>query len=159
MFGSVKYGANAYAKVGVETGVTTASPLKLIVMLYDGALISIASALPLMKAGKIAEKGQAISKAILIIDSGLRTCLDKKAGGEIAQNLDALYIYMTTRLFEANLKNQPELLEEVYSLLLDLKSAWEAINESEKRVENASPLPPARVYDSLSPRTSSLVRA
>ncbi len=89
-------------------------------------------ALQHMKAGDIEKKGLAISKAIMIIDSGLRASLDKKVGGEIAENLDALYAYMSQRLMMANLKNQPEILEEVHSLLKDLKSAWDAIGPAHK---------------------------
>lgn len=161
MFGSVKYGANAYAKVGVETGVVAASPHKLIVMLYEGALVATSSALTHMKSGNIAEKGRAVSKAILIIDSGLRASLDKNAGGDIAVNLDALYEYMSGRLLQANMNNQPELLEEVYALLLDLKSAWEAIANTGIPAANSEPITssPMQAYDPLTPRTSSLARA
>lgn len=127
MFGSMQRGVNAYAKVGLETGVESASPHKLIVMLYDGALVSVLSALTHMKAGNIAAKGTAISKAITIIDNGLRAALDKKAGGEIAAGLESLYEYMSARLLQANLNNQPELLEEVHKLLSDLREAWNAI--------------------------------
>src|SRR6202008_3899603 len=109
MFGSKQSGVNAYAKVGIETGVTSASPHKLIVMLFDGALVAVNSAIMHMKAGNIPDKGAAISKAILIIDSGLRASLDKKAGGEIAEGLDALYEYMGARLLQANLKNQVDI--------------------------------------------------
>ena len=127
MFGSPQRGVNAYAKVGIETGVTSASPHKLIVMLFDGALVSLAGAMNHMKAGNIAEKGAAISKTIMIIDSGLRAALDKKAGGEIAEGLDALYEYMGSRLLQANLKNDLTILEEVQRLLGELRSAWNAI--------------------------------
>jgi flagellar protein FliS len=120
-------GVNAYAKVGLETSVGAASPHKLIVMLYDGALVAVLSALTNMKAGQVAAKGAAISKAITIIDNGLRAALDKKAGGEIAEGLDALYEYMSARLLQANLNNQPEVLEEVHKLLSDLRDAWNAI--------------------------------
>lgn len=127
MFGSTKNGVSAYAKVGVETGVTSASPHKLIVMLFEGAMVAVSIGIQQMKMGNIQAKGQAISKAILIIDSGLRASLDKKAGGEIAESLDSLYEYMGNRLLMANLKNQPEILEEVHRLLGDLKGAWDAI--------------------------------
>src|SRR5689334_14605377 len=103
MFGTTQRGVNAYAKVGLETGVTAASPHKLIVMLYDGALAAIMTGITQMKAGNVQEKGKAISKAIQIIDNGLRASLDKEVGGEIAQNLDALYDYMSRRLLEANI--------------------------------------------------------
>jgi flagellar protein FliS len=129
MFGTMQRGVNAYAKVGLETTVVSATPHKLIVMLFDGALVSVLSALTNMKAGAIAEKGAAISKAIDIINNGLRASLDKSAGGEIASSLDALYLYMSERLLLANLKNAPEMLEEVHGLLADLRQAWCAIGD------------------------------
>ena len=129
MFGSMQRGVNAYAKVGMETSVISASPHKLIVMLYDGALVAIKSAASHMSAGRIAEKGLAISKALDIINNGLRASLDKKAGGEIAANLDALYVYMTERLLTASLQNKTALLEEVQTLVLDLRDAWLQIGE------------------------------
>ncbi len=124
MFGSPARGASAYANVGIETGVAAATPHKLIVMLFDGAMAAVTSAQAHMLAQNIAAKGQAISKAIMIIDSGLRASLDKKVGGQIAISLDSLYEYMSNRLLMANLKNQPDILEEVHRLLADLKSAW-----------------------------------
>jgi flagellar protein FliS len=130
MFGSRQTGVSAYAKVGMETGVVAASPHKLIVMLFDGALVAIGTALASMRAGNVGEKGKSISKAIMIIDSGLRAALDKKAGGEIAEGLDALYEYMSARLLQANLKNEPEILEEVQRLLTELRDAWNAIAET-----------------------------
>lgn len=129
MFGSMQRGVNAYAKVGLETSVISASPHKLIVMLYDGALAAIKSAASHMAAGHIVEKGAAISKALDIINNGLRASLDKKAGGEIASNLDSLYVYMTERLLTANLQNKTSLLDEVQTLLVDLRDAWNQIGE------------------------------
>lgn len=143
MFGSTQKGVNAYAKVGIETGVAAASPHKLIVMLYEGALVAISMALQHMKTGNIAAKGQSISKAMLIIDSGLRASLDKKAGGEIAESLDSLYEYMGNRLLQANLKNQPEILEEVHRLLSELKSAWDAIGDTAQPKAAAIPSRPS----------------
>jgi len=128
MFGSMQRGVNAYAKVGLETGVSAASPHKLIVMLYDGALVSILNAIANLKSGNVAAKGAAISKAINIVDNGLRAALDKKVGGEIAQNLDALYEYISARLLKANLDNDPAILDEAHALLTDLRDAWNAID-------------------------------
>ena len=129
MFGSMQRGVNAYAKVGLETSVISASPHKLIVMLYDGALAAIKSAASHMAAGNIPEKGAAISKALDIINNGLRASLDKKAGGEIASNLESLYVYMSHRLLTANLENKLSMLDEVQSLLADLRDAWTQIGE------------------------------
>ncbi len=154
MFGSSNKGANAYAKVGLETGVVASSPHKLIVMLFDGALVALRAAAAHMRAGEIASKGMAISKAIMIIENGLRASLDKDAGGQIAASLDALYDYMGRRLLEANIKNQPELLEEVIVLLADLKGAWDAIGTTVNPVAAANAPRPA-AYDSLAPRMAS----
>lgn len=164
MFGSMQSGANAYAKVGIETGVVAASPHKLIVMLFDGAMVAVANAIQSMRAGDIPAKGRSISKAMLIIDSGLRASLDKNVGGEIAEGLDSLYEYMSNRLLMANLKNQPELLDEVYKLLGDLRSAWDAIRDTPKPAVPAAAAPSASAakgaaYDKLSPRQSTFASA
>ncbi len=127
MFGSHRNAAKAYSNVSLETGVTTASPHQLITMLLDGALVAIVTAKHHMEKSEITEKGQSISKAILIIDSGLRAGLNFEVGGEISQNLNALYIYMSEQLMQANLKNDPAILDEVYRLLSEIKSAWVAI--------------------------------
>ena len=127
MFSSSGKAAQAYARVGVETGVVAASPHKLIVMLFDGALLAITNARQQMAAGQVAEKGTSISRAIDIVSCGLRASLDKSAGGELAENLDALYGYMISRLLHANLQNDRQALEEVGNLLNDIRSAWQQI--------------------------------
>ena len=75
----------------------------------------------------IAAKGQSISKAIMIIESGLKISLDVKAGGELGTRLAALYDYMCDRLLRANLHNRTEILEEVSRLLTELRDAWAQI--------------------------------
>lgn len=158
MFGSTQNGANAYAKVGIETGVNGANPHQLIAMLFDGALIAVSTALLNMNSGNIAEKGQAVSRAIMIIESGLRASLNKDAGGTIAVNLDALYEYMSNRLLLANMHNQPEMLEEVHRLLLELKEAWAGIDKAKPVLQEAD-LPQVPARDPLAPQTSKLVKA
>jgi flagellar protein FliS len=124
MFGSSGNGAKAYASVSIETGVAMASPHHLVVMLFDGALLSIAIALKEMEAGNIAAKSKAISKAIAIVDEGLRASLNREAGGEIAQSLNALYEYIRNRLLQGNLKNNPAFITEAQRLLAELRGAW-----------------------------------
>jgi flagellar protein FliS len=159
MFGMSPKGANTYAKVGLETGVVASSPHQLIVMLFEGALVAVRAGQVHMKAGEIQKKGMAISKAILIIENGLRASLDKTAGGQIAESLDALYDYMGRRLLMANVSNQPEILEEVQTLLTDLKGAWDAIGATVKQAAAAPGAPQAAPYDSLAPRTASFMIA
>ena len=137
MFGTNRTGVSAYANVGIETGVAAASPHKLIVMLFDGAAVAIRSAIVHMNGGDIAAKGIAVSKAINIIENGLRASLDKNAGGAIAASLDSLYEYMTARLLQANLKNDATLLEEVQKLLTELREAWNAIGSPSAAAQGA----------------------
>ena|SRR5688500_1892467 len=138
MYSSSRCGANAYARVGLETGVLAASPHKLILMLFQGAHVALSSALAHMKSGQVTAKGEAISKAIAIINSGLQASLDIKAGGELAQQLNALYEYMARRLLQANVHNKPEYIEEVVHLLGELSEAWEAMGSSTQRVNSYS---------------------
>ncbi len=123
-----------YQQVGKKSAVEDASPHRLIQMLMEGALEKIAAAKRFMEQGAIQEKGAHISWAVSIID-GLRASLDKSAGGEIALNLEELYLYMMRRLTEANLKNEPAYLDEVTSLLIQIKSAWDAIAPEAERME------------------------
>ncbi len=140
MFGSNQRGVSGYAKIGAETGVLAATPAKLIVMLYDGAITSCHSAIGYMQQKDIEKKGAMLTKAIMIIETGLRSSLNKKAGGEIAESLDALYVYMSNRLTQANVRNQPELVKEVIRLLNELKSSWEAIDQNKATVTPESPV-------------------
>ena len=128
-----------YGQVGVVSGVEAANPHRLIHMLMDGALEKIAMAKGFMLRKDIAHKGSHISWAISIID-GLRASLDKEAGGEIAVNLDDLYDYMNRRLLRANIENNPDILDEVSSLLRSIKTAWEAIPAEARTPAAASSL-------------------
>jgi flagellar secretion chaperone FliS len=119
--------AKAYSMIGVETGVAAANPHSLILMLYDGALQAIADALRHLDARAVADKGRAVSRAISIIDEGLKGCLDRSAGGEIASHLGELYDYMCRRLLLASLKDDRRGFDEVARLLNELRGAWATI--------------------------------
>jgi flagellar protein FliS len=124
MFSPGHSGANAYARVGVETGVMGASPHRLIVMLYQGARQAISQARMHVQLGNVPARGEAIGKAIQIVESGLQQSLNVEGGGEIAERLDALYSYMARRLLEANIKQSEAMLVEVDGLLATLEEAW-----------------------------------
>jgi len=117
----------AYNTVGVESSVDSADPHKLILLLYQGALLAIASAKNQILRQEIAAKGASISHAIAIIERGLKGSLDVQRGGDLAKNLDDLYTYMTQRLLLANQRNDTALLDEVSRLLIELRTAWESI--------------------------------
>lgn len=121
--------AAAYARIGVQTNVATADPHQLILMLFDGALLSINSAAVALEAHDVPGKIKHITKAMEIIGMGLKTSLDLNAGGELAQRLDALYDYMTNRLVYANAFNTDVPLIEVAGLLRELRDAWSQISD------------------------------
>jgi len=123
----------AYSNIAIESKAHSSDPHKLILMLYQGALLSIASAKNQMLRKETSAKGQSISQAISIINDGLKASLDLKVGGELAVNLSDLYSYMIQRLLVANMKNDTEILDEVSSLLLELRGAWESIRQTEPR--------------------------
>lgn len=117
-----------YTKLGTETEVENASQHRLIQMLMEGALSRISKARVYLKNNQVQKKGELIGMAISII-GGLRDSLDHKAGADLALNLDNLYEYMSRRLLEANIKNDISMLDEVYSLLMEIKTAWDAIGQ------------------------------
>lgn len=124
---------DAYAQVNKYSGVTDASPHRLVQMLLDGALEKLAGVKYFLKRRELAKKGELIGQVIAII-GGLRSSLNIEAGGELAENLDRLYDYMERQLLQANLKNDESILDEVSSLLREIKAGWDAIRtEAEKQ--------------------------
>lgn len=119
--------ASAYRQIGVETGVADASPHQLVMMLFDGFNDAIAQARVAMHQGQVETKGRAIVRAARIVDEGLKAALNVKAGGKLADDLMALYAYVTMRLTQANLKNDTLALDECVALMEPLRSAWGAI--------------------------------
>jgi flagellar secretion chaperone FliS len=127
MYSAARHAVNAYSTVSTDIGVMTANPHKLVLMLFEGARLAVATAKLHMQREETAAKGEAISKAIAIIDQGLKASLDLNAGGDLAEKLHALYDYMISRLLIANLRNERKALDEVGGLLTELHGAWEAI--------------------------------
>lgn len=98
-------------------------------MLYDGALKAVAEAGAHLAAGRVAEKGAAVSRAISIVEQGLKASLDTSRGGSIATSLAELYDYMGRRLLLASMRNDASMLKEVAGLLRELSDAWSAIDQ------------------------------
>ena len=121
-----------YAQNSVETSLENATPHKLVSMLYKGALDRMNQAKGYIAAKNYAKKGEAISRAMAIISS-LRADLDFEKGGEVSQNLDALYEYMNRRLFEASRENSIEKVNEVINLLKPIAEAWEQMPDEFKK--------------------------
>lgn len=138
-----KSGARAYAMVATESGAMSATPHQLITMLFDGAKTAIIMARHHMLNKDLAAKGAAISKAINIVESGLKASLDADAAGaqgaELVGNLSALYDYIVQRLLFANLRNDPLLLDEADQLLASIGSAWLDISPDKPAVSFHAP--------------------
>ncbi len=132
------FGAKAYQNVAVQTAVATADPHRMTLLLYDGAIEAIRLAQAHMGTRRIAAKCEAIGKAVRIVEEGLRASVDRKAGGQLAERLNALYEYITMRLLQGNLRNDRKALEEAASLLQDLRSAWAQIGGTAPRAKNDS---------------------
>lgn len=119
--------ANAYQQIGLETATASATPHKLIEMLFDGFQDAVARARGAMQSRQIEAKGRAISHAARIVEEGLKAGLNLKDGGKIAADLDALYAYIGMRLTYANLHNDEAALDECVRLIEPVRSAWAEI--------------------------------
>ncbi|WPN48757.1 MULTISPECIES: flagellar export chaperone FliS [unclassified Pseudomonas] len=117
-----------YQKVNSHAQISEASPHRLIQMLLEGGLDRLAQAKGALARGDIAQKCLLITKAIDII-TGLRQGLDAEKAEDPAsiEQLDSLYEYMNARLVQANAGNDPQIIDEVVSLLVTVKSGWDAI--------------------------------
>ncbi len=125
-YASISNNISHYNEVDRVSGVSDADPHRLVQMLLEGALGKIAVVKGLMSRKEVAKKGEVISQAVSII-SGLRASLDLNAGGELATNLDNIYDYIERRLLKANMNNDVAILDEVSTLLHEIKSGWETI--------------------------------
>lgn len=125
----MKKAANAYKTVQVDAAILGASPHELIEKLLAKAIESVNEAKVHMLAGDIEAKGHAIKLATAIIADGLMGSLNMEEGGEIAQNLEVLYEYMARQLVRAHAENDTALLDEVLSLLHEVKTGWDGIKQ------------------------------
>jgi flagellar protein FliS len=130
-------GTQAYAKIGVESAVMSASQQQLVTLLFDGALSALVRARLFMQDNNLEGKGLSLSKAINIIENGLKVGLDEESKDELTQNLIALYAYMVRRLLQANLRNEVSAVEEVETLLRDIADAWKEVALSPTLIQDA----------------------
>lgn len=126
-FGRPQGFAQAYARVGIETSVNAASSHQLIALLFNGFMDSVSLAKGAMRTNQIETKGKAIGRAARIIEEGLKASLNLEEGGKLADDLHALYVYVTIRLTFANLRNDESALDECVRLIGPLRDAWLSI--------------------------------
>lgn len=128
---------NAFQKYKA-TSVQSASREKLLLMMYEAAIKFTKQAIAAMEKKNIAEKGMAIGRVYDIILE-LNNTLDHKVGGEIAKNLEQLYMYLTDQLTQANISNKVEHLKNVQKILETLYDGWvQAVEQLKKQEGNKS---------------------
>jgi len=120
-----------YSNVEQNVQAEYATPHQLTKMLFSGALRALAIAETAMKQKQFQLKGEQLARAINIIE-GLDDSLDLEQGGELAENLRALYIYMVQRLYKSSFDNDPTIVREISSLLQEISSAWDQIPVQER---------------------------
>lgn len=118
--------AQLYSQTQVQHDIRDKSPIELIVLYYDTAILKLKVAKDRMEAGDLIGKGEALSHAIAII-AELRAVLDKGAGGDIARKLDELYTYMLNQLTVANFQNDGQRVGRIIDLLDTLHVSWKAV--------------------------------
>lgn len=130
MFTSVSHrSASAYQRVDVETSISQASPHQLISLLFEGLFQAVGAASAALKRGDIVAKCAQITKAVRIIDEGLKPALNMSQGGDLASNLDAVYGYCVTRLTLANLTNDDRELADVVRVMTPVATGWKQIGD------------------------------
>jgi flagellar protein FliS len=125
---------NAYQKYKT-TSIQSASREKLLLMMYEGAIKFVKMAITAAENKQIAERGMNIGRAYDIILE-LNNTLDHKVGGEIAKNLEQLYMYMTDQLTQGNITGDPQYLRNCLGILETLYAGWAQAVEQIKKQEN-----------------------
>ena len=112
-------GVDAYRRTEAQS----ASPLQLVVMLYDGALRFLNEARGAQAAGDLRRRAKALHRVTAII-AECHSTLDLERGGAVASELDRLYSYISARLLDITVKRDKTAIDEVHKLLSSLREAW-----------------------------------
>lgn len=117
--------------------VTTSKPEKILIMLYDGAINFTKIAIDKLARGDVAGKGMYIGKAHAIV-AELMDTLNHEVGGEIARQLERLYLYLIDEFVAANINNAPGHLENALRIMTTMRDTWVEAAEIVKREREAA---------------------
>ncbi len=120
-----------------KNAVNGASPLQLVIMLYDGALRFMEAGKHAMRKGDLEKQNQSLQRAQKIVRE-LTSCLDVKEGGEIGKNLFSLYVYVNNELVRANVEDSAEPIDRCIRILSDLRESWVQLERSQSLTARAA---------------------
>ena len=140
-------GSNTYR----EQQILTASPARLVAMLYEKAIVCLRQAVQAIEDGDIKARWAANLRAVEIIEH-LSMTLDTDKGGEFAEQLERLYPFMIRHLINVDVHNDPEPARQVIALLEPLRDSWRSLDRRMAQGDvteqaSASPVPPAVATD------------
>ena len=115
-----------YGQIKNDAQTTYASPHQLMLMLFDGAIEAMSLTIGAIQNKNFELRSKQNTRSITIIN-GMRECLDMETGGELADNLYSLYQYMTKELFRASFKNDADTIQNIQTMLKDIRGSWEKI--------------------------------
>ena len=115
-----------YGQIKNDAQISYASPHQLMLMLFDGAIEAMSMTIGSIQNKNFELRSKQNTRSIAIIN-GMRECLDLETGGELADNLYSLYQYMVQELFRASFKNDVDTIQNIQTMLKDIRGSWEKI--------------------------------
>ncbi len=115
-----------YGQIKNDAQTSYASPHQLMLMLFDGAIEAMSMTVGAIQNKNFELRSKQNTRSITIIN-GMRDCLDMEAGGDLANNLYSLYQYMAQELFKASFKNDADTIQNIQTMLKDIRESWEKI--------------------------------
>lgn len=128
MFGHVAHASNAYRRLAVESAALGADRHQLIAMLFAGTVAAIGQARAALARHDVGAKAAASSKAIRLVDEGLKVAVDREVGDGLGESLYQLWDYCARRLLHAHLKHDDAAYAEVSALIAQIQGAWSSID-------------------------------
>ena len=115
-----------YGQIKNDTQTSYASPHQLMLMLFDGAIEAMSMTIGAIQQNNFELRSKQSTRSISVIN-GMRECLDIETGGDLANNLYSLYSYMAKELFKASFKNDADTVQNIQTMLKDIRESWEKI--------------------------------